>query len=53
MLSAKYDAIFIAFAPLNTRCGANDHMRALRFSLLFFVNPPMHRCSKFSLLRSS
>ena len=53
MLAAKDDAIFTVFAPLKTRFGANDHMKALRLSLLFCVNPPMHRYSKLSLLRSS
>ena len=38
------------FLPSLCRFEANDHIRALRLSLLFCVNPPMHRCNKFSLL---
>ena len=58
MFAAKDDAIFTVFAPLKTGFGANDHMRALRLSLLFCVNPPIHLsypilCRKLSLLRSS
>ena len=50
MLADKYDAIFTVFAPLNTRFGVNDHMRALKLSLLFCVNPPMHHCRNFRRL---